>query len=376
MIDSILLFPYWISLKIRHLLYDKGIRKVHRAEVPTICVGNITAGGTGKTPHTEMILRELLAQSAWKGSNISVLSRGYKRKTKGFQQVTVDSSARDYGDEPLQIKSKFPEITVAVDKSRVEGCRFLVHPEELLSDKKARKCKNKEMQASDLIILDDAFQHRSLKASVSIVLVDSHRPLFRDHLIPLGRLRDLPERAGDADILIVTKCPHDMNGWEKSSWAEALGINDYDPLQCKGHNTKGRVQYLFFTEIVYDTAQPVFPEGDSRYLYAKKVILFTGIANDAPLQRFLSSSYRLAHHFNFPDHHSFTRRDLSKIKSASLQWPTSVLITTEKDSQRLRECKYVCNELKQRMFYVPIKAEFICDGDKDIFINLLNGLRK
>ena len=138
MIDSILLFPYWISLKIRHLLYDKGIRKVHRAEVPTICVGNITAGGTGKTPHTEMILRELLAQSAWKGSNISVLSRGYKRKTKGFQQVTVDSSARDYGDEPLQIKSKFPEITVAVDKSRVEGCRFPIKKPE---NAKTRKCR-------------------------------------------------------------------------------------------------------------------------------------------------------------------------------------------------------------------------------------------
>ena len=121
---------------------------------------------------------------------------------------------------------------------------------------------------------------------------------------------------------------------------------------------------------------PVFPEGDNRYLYAKKLILFTGIANDTPLMNYLSSDYKLVHHFNFPDHHAFTRGDISKIKSASHEWPTSVLMTTEKDSQRLRDCKFISNELKVRMFYVPIKAKFISDGDRSIFISLLNGLRK
>ena len=376
MIDSILLFPYWITLKIRHLIFDTGLRKVHSADVPTICVGNITVGGTGKTPHTEMILRELLDDSGWKGDNIAVISRGYKRKTKGFQQVTVGASAKDYGDEPLQIKTKFPQVTVAVDKSRAEGCDFLAHPERLARSKKARKCRHKEFPASDLIILDDAFQHRSLKASLSIVLVDWNRPVFSDHLMPLGRLRDLPERIGAADVLIVTKCPHELNGWQKSSWAEALGLEDYDPIACKGHTSCGKVQFLFFTEIVYDTVLPVFPEGDNRYLYAKKLILFTGIANDTPLMNYLSSDYKLVHHFNFPDHHAFTRGDISKIKSASHEWPTSVLMTTEKDSQRLRDCKFISNELKVRMFYVPIKAKFISDGDRSIFISLLNGLRK
>ena len=131
MIDKILLFPYWITLKIRHFMFNHGLRKVRRADVPTICVGNVTVGGTGKTPHTEMLLRTLLQDPSWGQKNIAVLSRGYKRKSKGFQQVTVDGTAAEYGDEPLQIKTKFPEVTVAVDKSRIQGCDFLCHPEKL-----------------------------------------------------------------------------------------------------------------------------------------------------------------------------------------------------------------------------------------------------
>ena len=139
MIDKILLFPYWFSLKFRHFLFDTEIRKVHTADVPTICIGNVTVGGTGKTPHTEMLIRTLLQDEEWGGKNLAVLSRGYKRKTKGFQQVTADGSALLYGDEPLQIKKKFPGITVAVDKSRTEGCNFLAHPEKLETSKKARR---------------------------------------------------------------------------------------------------------------------------------------------------------------------------------------------------------------------------------------------
>ena len=213
MIDKILLFPYWLTLKARHMMFDCGIRKVNRTEVPSICVGNIAVGGTGKTPHTEMILRMLLSDDEWAYRNIAVLSRGYKRKTKGFQQVTLDGTAKEYGDEPLQIKKKFPYVTVAVDKSRKEGCGFLCHPETLQTSKKARRCLNKDVAKADLIILDDAFQHRSVKASVSIVLIDYNRPLFKDHLMPLGRLRDLPERIKAADIVIVTKCPSDLNAW-------------------------------------------------------------------------------------------------------------------------------------------------------------------
>ena len=138
MIDKILLFPYWLSLKLRHFFYDSGLRKVSSADVPTICIGNITVGGTGKTPHTEMLIRTLLQDEEWGSRSIAVLSRGYKRKTKGFQQVTSDGTALAYGDEPLQIKKKFPGITVAVDKSRTEGCDFLAHPDKLQTTKKGK----------------------------------------------------------------------------------------------------------------------------------------------------------------------------------------------------------------------------------------------
>lgn len=206
-------------------MFDCGLRKIHKTEVPSICVGNITVGGTGKTPHTEMLLRLLQADEDWGNKDLAVLSRGYKRKSKGFQQVTTDGSALEYGDEPLQIKCKFPDVTVAVDKSRKEGCYFLCNPYKVQNSRKARRCKDKQFPKADLIILDDAFQHRSIKASASIVLVDFNRPIFKDHLLPVGRLRDLPERIKDADIIIVSKCLPDLDAWEKSKWAEALGIS-------------------------------------------------------------------------------------------------------------------------------------------------------
>ncbi|MBQ3206873.1 MAG: tetraacyldisaccharide 4'-kinase [Bacteroidales bacterium] len=376
MIDKILLFPYWLSLKIRHFLYDSGLKKVSSADVPTICIGNVTVGGTGKTPHTEMLIRTLLNDEDWGRKNLAVLSRGYKRKTKGFQQVTADGSALAYGDEPLQIKKKFPGITVAVDKSRIEGCDFLVHPEKLQTSKKARKCIDKNLQAADLIILDDAYQHRALKPTVSIVLVDYSRPVYNDHLLPFGRLRDLPERIGAADIIIVSKCPNELNAWEKCSWAENLGIRNFDAASCSGIRRNGRRQHIFFSTICYDGAEAVFPEGDPRYIYTKRLILFSGIANDAPLLSYLSSDYKIVRHFRFPDHHKFSRSDINTIASAAREFPTSVIMTTEKDCQRVRDCHKIKEELKQRMFYSPIKTAFLTENEKETFIKVLkDGLK-
>lgn len=376
MIDKILLFPYWLSLKTRHFLYDSGLKKVSSADVPTICIGNVTVGGTGKTPHTEMLIRTLLNDEDWGKKNLAVLSRGYKRKTKGFQQVTADGSALAYGDEPLQIKKKFPGITVAVDKSRIEGCDFLVHPEKLQTSKKARKCIDKNMQAADLIILDDAYQHRALKPTVSIVLVDYSRPVYNDHLLPFGRLRDLPERIGAADIIIVSKCPNELNAWEKCSWAENLGIRNFDAASCSGIRKNGRRQHIFFSTICYDGAEAVFPEGDPRYIYTKRLILFSGIANDAPLLSYLSSDYKIVRHFSFPDHHKFSRSDINTIASAAREFPTSVIMTTEKDCQRVRDCHKIKEELKQRMFYSPIKTAFLTENEKETFIKVLkDGLK-
>lgn len=376
MIDKILLFPYWLSLKIRHFLYDSGLKKVSSADVPSICIGNVTVGGTGKTPHTEMLIRTLLNDEDWGKKNLAVLSRGYKRKTKGFQQVTADGSALAYGDEPLQIKKKFPGITVAVDKSRIEGCDFLVHPEKLQTSKKARRCIDKNLQAADLIILDDAYQHRALKPTVSIVLVDYSRPVYNDHLLPFGRLRDLPERIGAADIIIVSKCPNELNAWEKCSWAENLGIRNFDAASCSGIRRNGRRQHIFFSTICYDGAEAVFPEGDPRYIYTKRLILFSGIANDAPLLSYLSSDYKIVRHFRFPDHHKFSRSDINTIASAAREFPTSVIMTTEKDSQRVRDCHKIKEELKQRMFYSPIKTAFLTENEKETFIKVLkDGLK-
>lgn len=367
MIDKILLFPYWLTLKCRHFLYNTGIFKSHPTEVPSICVGNVTVGGTGKTPHTEMLVRTLLAEDEWLGKNIAVLSRGYKRKSKGFQQVVADGSAEFYGDEPMQIKRKFPQVTVCVDKSRKNGCRFLCNPELLQTSKKARKCREKDIPKADVIILDDAFQHRAIKPTLSIVLVDYNRPTFKDYLLPLGRLRDLPERTGAADIIIVTKCPTYIDEAEKSRWAENLGIREYDAQTCSGTRKNGRKQSIFFTCIAYDTAKAVFPEGDSRYLYSKRLILFSGIANDAPLRNYLCGDYKIVKHFNFPDHHRFSRADMLSIRDAADTYPTAVVMTTEKDCQRVRDCRHVTGGLKPRMFHAPIKVEFLSDQDRETF---------
>ena len=376
MIDKILLFPYWLSLKLRHFLYDTGLKKVRSADVPTICIGNITVGGTGKTPHTEMLIRTLLQDEDWGEKNIAVLSRGYKRKTKGFQQVTADGSAIAYGDEPLQIKKKFPGITVAVDGNRIEGCDFLAHPEKLQSSKKAKKCIDKDLPASDLIILDDAFQHRALKPTLSIVLVDYNRPILKNHLLPLGRLRDLPQRIAAADIVIVSKCPNEVNSWEKCTWAENLGIRNFDATSCSGTRRNGKKQHIFFSTITYDAAEAIFPEGNPRYIYTNRLILFSGIANDAPLLSYLSSDYKIVRHFKFPDHHKFSKADIGTIASAAREFPTSVIMTTEKDSQRIRDCKKIKEELKQRIFYSPIKTVFLTENEKEKFISALkNGLK-
>ena len=371
MIDKILLFPYWLTLKLRHFFYDSGLKKVSKADVPTICIGNITVGGTGKTPHTEMLLRTLLQDEEWGGKNIAVLSRGYKRKTKGFQQVTSDGSAIAYGDEPLQIKKKFPGVTVAVDSSRVEGCDFLVYPEKLETSKKGRKCIDKNLAASNLIILDDAFQHRALKPTLSIVLVDYNRPVFNDHLLPFGKLRDLPGRIAAADIVIVSKCPNEVNAWDKCTWAENLGIRNFDASSCSGTRRNGKKQHLFFSTITYDTAEAIFPEGNPRYIYTNRLILFSGIANDAPLLSYLSSNYKIVRHFRFPDHHKFSKGDMNTIASAAREFPTAVIMTTEKDCQRVRDCHKIKEELKQRMFYSPIKTVFLTENERENFIAAL-----
>ena len=377
MLEKILLAPYYLTLKVRHALYDKGIRKVYSPDVPTVCVGNITAGGTGKTPHTEMILRTLLRSDDWGMREIAVLSRGHRRRSKGFQQVDRQGTADFCGDEPLQIKKKFPGVTVAVDRDRVEGCRFLTDPEALRTSKKARKCRNRELRAADVIVLDDAFQYRALKADFNIVLIDWNRPIYKDRLLPFGRLRDLPERLREADVVIVTKCPVYLEDWERIDWLKPLGIRNFNTETCEGEHRRGKKMTVLFTSINYCPLTPVYPEsGNSRYIYSKMAVLFSGIARDTPLRRYLSDRYRIVRRFAFSDHHRYSAVDVRRIAAAAKADPTAVVVTTEKDAQRIRDNKKVPENLRERMFQVPIEVSFLSAREKEVFEDrMLTALR-
>ncbi len=374
MLDKIVLSPYYLTLLTRHALYDHGLRKVRTCEVPTICVGNINAGGTGKTPHTEMILRTLLRSDDWAFRDIAVLSRGYKRSTSGFHIVERDGTARSCGDEPLQIKKKFPGVMVAVEKNRIKGCDLLVHPEKMRAEKNLQV---KDLpRPSELIILDDAFQYRALRAYYNIVLVDYNNPVDKDSLIPMGKLRDLPSRLRCADMLIVSKCPAFLEDEDRLRWAHDFGLKDFDLATCSGTDRKGRRKVLLFTTIWYDEPEKVFEEADPRYAYSKKLILFSGIAKDTPLRMYLSDRHEIVKRFSFPDHHNYNKFDIGKIMGAVKEHPTAVVMTTEKDSQRLLDFKDIPAQLKERLFQVPIKVGFLSEREKAVFEDtLLTALR-
>lgn len=333
---------YRLILSLRHLFYDKGWKKSREADVPTICVGNVTVGGTGKTPHTELILRLLMNSDKWAYTNLAMLSRGYKRRTKGFQLVPAGGSARLYGDEPVQIASKLRAVTVAVDKNRIRGC--------------AKLCEENNAQ---LIVLDDAFQYRKLRPTLSIVLVDYNRPVNKDHLLPWGHLRDLPSRLKKADAVIVTKCPAYLDEADKDRWRRQLGIGLEKPL--------------FFTTVNYIDPEPVFPEADPHYIYSQRLMLVTGIANNASLRSHLSDKYKIERRMEYRDHHRFTSGDMRKVASAVKSLPTACIMTTEKDAQRMRDVKKVPDKVKQRLFYVPIKAAFLSEEQEAAFTEFMLG---
>lgn len=339
--SKILLFPYWIALKIRHFLYDKGIKKSRTFPVPVICIGNITVGGTGKTPHTEMIIRML--QDKYR---IAVLSRGYKRKTKGFRIATENDTFAHIGDEPLQIKHKFPDIIVAVCADRCEGIdKLLALPEDI---------------RPQLIILDDAFQHRKVKSSHSIVLMNWNNPIFSDNLLPIGKLRDLPEQIRRADSVIVTKSP--LFGEHDGIIDDELAAVQIAPVEKEWRTRLGlrNDQNLCFSSIFY--GEPVgvdLKEADNRYIYSKSAVFFTGIANDTQFRDHVAGKYKILNSIKFPDHYSFTKTNIKDINNWAALYPTSIVLTTEKDSKRLAGNPYLSEDLKKRLFYIPIEVRII-----------------
>lgn len=355
MIDSVLLFPYWLALKLRHRRYDSGKAKVQRADVPTICVGNITVGGTGKTPHVELILRMLLNSDEWAMRNIAMLSRGYKRKGNGFREVELTDSALRCGDEPLQIRKKFPAVRVAVDADRIEGCRLLSHPG------------TEGVPAAELIVLDDAFQYRALQADLNIVLVDYYHPVHADYLMPLGRLRDLRERLWEADMIVITKCRETMDEMEKEEFAAQMGLLDFDCYDHLATTPAGKRIWVYFTCVQYDACEALYEDSNPRFIYSKKAVLVSGIARNTMLCDYVGARYEILRSFAFPDHHRFTRWDFRRMLAVVRAHPTAVVLTTEKDAQRILDAPDVPGMLKERLFYLPIRAEFVTPSERSSF---------
>jgi tetraacyldisaccharide 4'-kinase len=300
-----------------------------------------------------MIVRMLLESEEWGGKNIAVLSRGYKRKSKGFQQVTVDGTAEDLGDEPLQIKRKFPQITVAVDKSRKWGCRFLSNPELLQTSKKARRCINKDIPKADIIVLDDAFQHRYAKAGLNILLIDSNRPVWRDNVIPFGRLRETPSGIKRADIVIMTKCKG-MTGEQKE--------------ECRRYIKAIKEIPVYFSTICYGKPYHLFGSKLANTEIGKEssVLLITGIANPQPLKAEIERLGARTELMQYGDHHNFTTAELDDIAGHFSKNRHTMIVTTEKDATRITQRKDLPQIVRDNIYALPIEVRFM-DGEEKLF---------
>ncbi len=327
-----LAFLYGLAIDIRHKLFDLNLLKSEEYDIPIVCVGNITVGGTGKTPVTEYLIEQLAGRF-----RVAVLSRGYKRKTRGFVLATVRSSFRQIGDEPKQIKLKYPEIPVAVCEKRTEGIRRLreAHPEV------------------NLIILDDAFQHRYVEPWVNIVLMDYNNPVYRDHLMPWGTLRDRRRQLNRAHFVLVTKCPPDMNPLDMRLVRKSLDLYPY--------------QSLYFTRMKPENPLPLFPDQVQKPLNAgDPVLVLSGIANPTPFIRSLSPRFKVVGQRLFEDHHLYRMSDLEELLEQLKQLPPDTkIMTTEKDAVKLTNRKRIPVEIQRRLYYLPIRVHFVggCEPD-------------
>ena len=337
---------YGLGVKFRNMLFEIGILHSESFDVPVISVGNITVGGTGKTPHVEYLI-ELLKDKA----KVAVLSRGYKRRTRGFVIADDNATAKTIGDEPLQMKRKYgDDITVAVDRKRCHGIRQLISDEDGI----------------DVILLDDAFQHRYVKPGVNILLVDYHRLIIYDKLLPAGRLREPLSGKNRADIVIVTKCPHDLKPMEFRVITKAMNLYPF--------------QRLFFTCLEYRNITPVFGSGGQSLDSIGKdchILLLTGIAS--PQQMIEDLSPRCPHitPLTFGDHHTFTSSDVARINNefAALPHP-KMIITTEKDATRLIAVEGLSEEVRGAMFALPVKIRFMLGQEESFNEKIIGYVRK
>ena len=344
----ILLYPlaliYGVITGIKNFLYDAAILPSVEFRQPVICVGNITVGGTGKTPHTEY-LAGLLKENF----RVAVLSRGYKRKSRGFRIVTPASTVAESGDEPLQISRKYPDVLVAVDRNRVNGVRRIM---ETKPD-------------TEVIILDDAFQHRRITPGFSILLSDFNRPIISDHLLPYGNLRESLSNIRRADVILVTKSPVNISPMQRRLIVKYINKAPY--------------QNLYFTSLKYNNPEPLFapneasaPVPDPKNLHGTGIVLLTGIANPDPLKEYLQETAAELIHIRYPDHYSYREKDLDAIYSAynMLKAPLKYVLTTAKDSVRLREFINIAEPVRSALYHIPVGIDFL-NNDNAEFNNLI-----
>ena len=332
--------PYNWVMTARNRAFDTGVLKSREFGVPTICVGNITVGGTGKTPHIEYIARLLKAEY-----RIAVLSRGYGRKSKGYVKATADTPMELIGDEPFQIKEKFTDIEVVVCERRAVGI------ERLLAEEKA-------LQA---ILLDDAFQHRYVTPGLNIVLMDYNRPIYEDALMPMGMLREPLSSLHRAHVVIVTKCPGDIKPIDFRVVTKNLDLRPY--------------QRLFFTTFSYGDMRAFDDTNRRKLLLAltstTHVLLVTGIASATPMVDKVREYTDHITHMEYGDHHDFSQEELDEISKvyASIDVADKLIITTEKDAARLSS--YSIDETVTKNLYVlPIEVEFL-QGQQESFNNYI-----
>ena len=330
-----LLFPfsllYGACILLRNFLFDKQILKSASFNFPIICVGNLATGGTGKTPMVEYLV-ELLKDT----HHPATLSRGYKRKTKGFAIAGDNTTALDIGDEPMQFHEKFPRVTVAVGEERLEAIPQILH----------------DRPETDVIILDDAFQHRSVRAGLNILLTEYKNLYSRDLMMPAGDLRDVKASRTRAQIIIVTKCKPGLTEQEKAGIKKELRLSPH--------------QMIFFTEILYTQPYHLFSHARNNITSAVDLLLISGIANPKPMKEFLTAHVNSYDMLRYPDHHIFTSTDLREIKKHfdRISSPEKMIMTTEKDGVRLKKFKAELSELP--IYVLPIRQQFLF-GEADAF---------
>ena len=327
-------YLYGLGVAVRNLMFNYGWLKTREFDIPTLCVGNLAVGGTGKTPHVELLIYLLRSE----GYRVATLSRGYGRRTKGYLKVTEAGTPAEVGDEPCQLKRKFPQVTVAVCENRCHGIERL-----MLS-----------YPRPDAILLDDAFQHRYVKAGLNILLTDYHRLFSDDRLLPAGLLRENESAKFRADVVVVTKCPADIKPIDFNITTKRLGLQPY--------------QKLFFSSLRYGRLYRMTRRDDERdYPQADEhVILLTGIASPDRLLEELKRHTPHVSLLTFPDHHAYNAWDLKHLRHKLQSIGKDVrklVVTTEKDATRLSAVLQPDDELANYIYVAPIRVEILQDKE-------------